>query len=202
MKTVVRQHKHTGIPPTGTEFFFLGFLPTWIHFCMIRPTWVNFWAFFPTWVNFWEFFTHLSWFLGVFYTPELISGHFFQPNLISEPFLPTRVDFWEFFHPPELISGPRMTLVMRLSIWEVTPTLTGSTSSPTLMASQRWLTTVVVLRPRNEATSSWNMQEFIWFCQYLSASILMDLKKTLTLTYDTYIYYLPLMELFSYGLNM
>lgn len=163
------------------------FLPTWIHFCMILSTWVNFWAFFPTWVDFGEYFTYLSWFLSVFYPPELISGHFSQPELISGSFLHTWVDFWEFFHPPELISGPRMTLVMRLSIWEVTPTLTGSTSSPTLMASQRWLTTVVVLRPRNEATSSWNMQEFIWFCQYLSASILMDLKKSITLTYDTYI---------------
>lgn len=171
---------------------------------MFLPTWVDFWAFYPP-----EFIS--AW----FYQPELISGHFFPPELISESILPTWVDFWAFFthlnkflgifsnlswfsgvfHPPELISGPRMTLVMRLSIWEVTPTLTGSTSSPTLMASQRWLTTVVVFRPRNEATSSWNMQEFIWFCQYLSASILMDLKKSITLTYDTYFYYLPLMEL-------
>lgn len=151
-KTVVSQIKHIGIPPS-TYFFFLGFSPTWIDFLVFLPTWVDFWMFLPTrihfcmilptWLNFWAFFP--TW---------IISGHFSQPELISGSFLHTWVDFWEFFHPPELISGPRMTLVMRLSIWEVTPTLTGSTSSPTLMASQRWLTTVVVLRPRNEATSS------------------------------------------------
>lgn len=30
----------------------------------------------------------------------------------------------------------------------------------------------------------------------------MNLMKSITLTYNTNIYYLPLMELFSYGLNM
>ena len=49
-----------------------------------------------------------------------------------------------------------MTLVMRLSIWGVTPTLTGSTSSPFLIASHKWLTTVVVFSPRRDATSSYN----------------------------------------------
>jgi hypothetical protein len=49
-----------------------------------------------------------------------------------------------------------MTLVTSFSICGVTPSLAGSTSSPCLIASHKWLTTVVVFSPRKEATSSYS----------------------------------------------
>ena len=75
---------------------------------------------------------------------------------------------------PELIGFFLMVSVTRLCIWLVKPSLFILASNPALMASDMWPTTVVVFKPRSDATSSYKYKIYsqFTFCYRIQLCIL------------------------------